>query len=192
MSQEFEEIKNAITAHKNALKTKDDLEKQQEKILTDQAEQNRLATQAKIDADKIILKNSGVIELFQKIADSGLVKSSDNPVYIWEPIYKKGLIGRKYLDHYEKKLISEYTPATISESENTNDLVSVTLFYDTSFDSKGGDSNTEHHCKKIKIAVLNKKLNLVSGKSEDIYTPIEDGKLADTITEAIKHPPIIY
>lgn len=210
MSKEFEKIKGIVTEHRDALRNKliDQEELKQREIQNEKnkKEQAMLVIQAKIDADKIILKNSGVIELLQEIRDSGLVRDSDKKIRKQVPIYKTNIFGKKYIDRYEERVVSEYTPASVYISENIikpdnlkASLVFISLTYNTYYETVKtyGDDSFEHHGCEVRIAVINGKLNLVSRKrgdipENDIYSPIEPGKLAETIAEAIKNPPFKF
>lgn len=153
-----------------------------------------------IKEDEAILNRYGVKSIFEEIRDSGLVKWDDKPVYKKEPIYIEKFFGGKIIDHYEEKKISDYAPARIQENDhkdvnkyNMRDKREVSLsltFYGKLFDDKQSCST---HYSEIKIVVHEGKLNIVGYKNfRYSYTPIEEGKLIETIAEAIKNPPIIW
>lgn len=126
MSKEFEETKNKFEQIQGELEVRaiNDQKAKEDEIARKQEE----ARQAQVESDqksienKKTLERAGVIDLFEEIRNSGLVKMSPNPVYRYEtksiPIYKKGHFGSKKLSHYEreeqKTKIADYESAHIS------------------------------------------------------------------------------
>lgn len=192
-SKEFDMIKKIVDSHREVLDLPNQLERQRIQMEKDRLEQVRLNNQAKIDADKIILKNSGVIELFEEIRDSGLVRANDNKSVKFVSVIKKGLFGIKYEE--TDKILLDFKPAVISNIDDcdtnksrwNNNLVYVSLMFDIY--PTGDRDNPDLHAKEIRIGVIDGKICLLR---EDSGIPIEPGKLAETVAEAIKNPPIKY
>ena len=196
MTKEFEKIRSILKPFNEEIQTRQSNEEAERKRKED--EEWREFYEG-IKRDQEILDNSGVKEIFKEIRDSGLVKASSKPFFEKVPIYKEKLFGGLVLDHYENKKVLDYTPAFIYYSDySTGGIpknirnkreVSISLIFDiceAGSDGIGGGSS------EVKIAVKNNQLNLVNyGKVERFeygYTPIEDGKLGETIAEAIKNP----
>jgi len=201
-SKEFEQIKELV-----------DLSRQEEDIMVRNRElEEKRKYDAKVEVilkkikeDELILEKSGIKSLFEEIRDSGLVKYNNESVYKEVPIYKQKIFGGKILDHYENRKIKDYTPAHIYQSDPKSGLqnilhtdykdgvVNISLVFDYS-EQKRGDLGPDTYYSEIMVAVVNNKLNLVDDGekhgSSYHYTPIEDGKLLETIAKAIKNPPI--
>lgn len=157
----------------------------------------------RIKEDELILEKSGVELLFKEIRDSGLIRYIPKPVYEEVQIIERGLLGTNIFARNGKRIIekSYYTPAMIYKSDTERNIgkasrdirseVSISLVFDgvpyfTYGDGTCGDEIIRYSA--VKISVINKKLNLARrrGSDNESFTPIEDGKLIETIAAAIK------
>lgn len=152
--------------------------------------------------DESILEKSGIESLFTEISDSDLVRYSSEPMFEGGVQgFKRGFLGIETFGYIEKRKIKEYQPAKVWKCDLKSDIeevldynsnsgkVFISLIFNYHIDYPDMDRFSE-----VRVAVVNNKLNLVQegdwyDKSYK-YTPIEDGKLIETIAGAIKNPPI--
>lgn len=209
-SKEFEQLQNIIYPPRVPLVPEDEItirnrELEQKKI--QDAENAKIKELLKrIKEDELILEKSGVESLFKEIRDSGFVKYTPMPVYQGEvKIFKPGFLGIKTFDHSEKRIIRNYHPAMIYKNNTESNIgktledikseVSISLVFKGVPFGKYSDGTYYDEIIRysaVKISVINKKLNLAhppAWRSDvELFTPIEDGKLIETIAEAIKDP----
>lgn len=157
----------------------------------------------RIKEDELILEKSGVELLFKEIRDSGFVEYTPMPVYQGEvKIFKPGFLGIKTYDHSEKRIIKNYHPAMIYKSDTESNIgkpledieseVSISLVFNGVPFGKSSDGTYWDEIIRfsaVKISVIDKKLNLARRRwrgDDESFTPIEDGKLVETIAAAIK------
>lgn len=161
-----------------------------EKAKWEEAERIRInAYNEKIKADQIVLDNSGIKNLFIELRDSGFVKKNNSPVYEKVPVYKKRFFGGEEFDHYEERKVADYEPAIIKEGPSS---ISLEFNYSTSY---YGDGMYMTNYSEVTVVVKDGKLQLKHHqitpplqRDYDFYTPIEDGKLIETVAEAIRNP----
>jgi len=155
-----------------------------------------------IKENESILEKSGIEPLFKEIRDTGFVEYTPMPVYQGEvKIFKPGFLGIKTFDHSEKRIIKNYHPAMIYKSNTESNIgkaledikseVSISLVFKGVPFGKYCDGTYYDEIIRfsaVKISVINKKLNLARrwGGDDESFTPIEDGKLIETIAAAIK------
>lgn len=198
MSKEFERIQRSVLSSReeklNLLKNEEFKKKQEHDIKV-----NKLLQEIK--KNELVLEESGVRSIFEEIRDSGLVKYDSGPIIEQRAVFRRrGFFVGEEFDHYENIKIKDYEPAHIeqtnpkshpdevlrSDSDNRKGQVSISLIYDHY--ETGGEYPTSFD-KRICIAAYEGKLNMVSRDGIKYhYSPIEEGKLIETIIEEIKNP----
>lgn len=181
MSKEFDYIKNEFGSHQQNQENQRSLE------LTN--------LRQRIERDKKILEQSGVIELFKEIRDGKLVILHNNTRRI------EKFFGGERLERLPD------TPARIVLSENNIDqnylfgntlsnknkeTVSVLLDFN---EFNSGEMNAYKTFSEVKILVSQGKLNLVlpnnghtSPYDDSNIFEIKEGELSSTIANALKNP----
>lgn len=206
-SKEFEQLHNIICPPRVPPVPEDEItirNRELEKKEKQYAENEEIKELLKgIKENELILEKSGIEPLFKEIRDSGLVKYTPMPVYQGEvKIFKPGFLGIKTFDHSEKRIVKDYHPAMIYKSNTANNIgkvledikneVSISLVFNGVPLGKFSDGTYYDEIirySEVKISVINKKLNLARRRwigDDESFTPIEDGKLIETIAAAIK------
>ena len=139
MSEVFDNIKNEI------IDFRDDLDKKRA-LAAELIEQ-------RVEADRIMLENSGVRPILEEIRDSGLVKLKIKKQY-------KQLSWIKKLFGNEETAIDYYVPAQIVDNQ-----IYLSLRFDERRDG----------CSEVRIAAIGGRLNIAHGYNRVDYTPIGDG-----------------
>ncbi len=148
MSEKFNFIANELKNHYDKLENEKAIALEKARI--------------KNEKERIILEQSGVIELFKEIRDAGLVKWGDEP--------------------------ATDTPAKIRLS---NSGVNVSLDFNFSGDRDGGRQDTVKFAVvdgQLNIAVLKRRDEGGSFVHDGDYIPIGNDNLAKVIVDAIKNP----
>jgi hypothetical protein len=145
------------------------------------------ANKARIEKEKQLLYDSGVISLMQEIVDAGLVKWSDKPVTKKEKLFFGG----------EKDVVvSNYTPAKIFLSNpdpNPSSFSKKEVFVSLEFNYEYDYDSTDN-CDAVKISVTDNELYLVSPCQhtqkhyDGDYTLIKEDEIAESIVKGIKYP----
>lgn len=182
MTKEFENFKNELN------------------LLNQTEERNRILKienfKNQIEHDKKILKESGIIELFQNIRDNQIVSSEET---VRKPVYKKTFFGSsRDIDHYEYTKIKKPAEIIFSDNYSSNydyskclnkkkNTISVALIFNitrTSDDFGGGGS-----CQCVRVDVENSHLNLfIMNDQKLVLSQIKNGELEKNIAWAINNP----
>ena len=116
MTKEFEIVQKIVLEAEQRKIT-------EQKALTDKKSQEQKKLKQVLEKEKRtnnngqILKNSGVVKLFQEIIDSGLVKMKNEPCYENRPILRDTIFGKRYFTGKKRVKISDYEPAIIKWGE---------------------------------------------------------------------------
>jgi len=159
MTKEFEKIKQVIEPFNQEIQTR----RQKEEVEKQEMEKQKWEDFYRgIEKDNEILNKSGVKEIFKEIKNNGLLESES---YIHE---------------------SDHNTGGIIHNIGHKREVSVSLIFDI---CEGGSDGVGSSSKEVKIAVKDGQLNLVKHPEfNDVYTPIKEDELAQTVAEAIKNP----
>lgn len=193
MTQEFEEIKNKVTVSRDLTE-----------LVRRRAEQTRFNEQfckpiekSNFEKDSQLL-NMNVVPIFNELCESGLVKWFDKPIIETTPIYRKKCLLKKMSDENRKfvrwktEKIADYIPAHIETGvEKTRidfDEISIP-FSAIQFDANYMGLLDFINFFEVRIGITGGNYYLAEGDyRHHQYTKIEDGKLAETITNSILKP----
>jgi len=151
MSQILDEIKTEVNNYRKEI----DIKREREAALLEQ----------KIEADRVLLENSGIKQIFEEVRDSGLIKLRSKNIRERGWLYK--------ILHKDQENELDYIPAEIVDNS-----IYISLRFD---EGRNG-------CSEVRIAAIGGRLNIAHGYNRVDYTPIEDNELAQAIIDGIKNP----
>ena len=176
MNERFEVLKNEIADYHNNL---DDEKRLQAELL-----------QKRIERDKSILKNTGVIELFEEIRDKGLLYSrlktaeelKERPFFFPSP--------EDRLDYIPANVCIDVNHHNLRGGADVKDDTIIHASLEFGDIHMGGDDMRRIAYNVVRVAVVGDGICLVSRNEnyEYEYAPIQDGKLVDAVSKGIKNP----